>query len=378
MKLLIAGAGIRGKRIQKELQLYDLKAEAFIDSDKSKWEKQIVGIMCYPLDYFVSQEQACVVLVSPEHPDDLYITLCQHYSNVLKPEVTELILNSFYNAGYEHFFPIAHFYSLYPNASDICKLPDYARMDEMGKVNIPGIDLNLNVQKSYLDQMMKLYPKVPKWKNIDELSEYRFRMDNTSFVDGDAVALFCMLNILRPRHWIEVGSGWTSALTLDVNEYCLDNTVELTFIEPYADTLREVIKTSDHIHLIEKGLQEIEIDFFDQLEAGDVLFIDSTHVSKAQSDVNYLFFHILPRLKSGVIIHLHDIFFPFEYPHEWTKQGFVLNELFLLRSFLQYNEQFEILYFQNQMEKLYRIEMESAWPFEGGSIHGGSFWMRKK
>ena len=91
MKLLIAGAGIRGKRIQKELQLYDLKAEAFIDSDESKWEKKIDGIMCYPLDYFVSQEQACVVLVSPEHPDDLYITLCQHYSNVLKPEVTELI-----------------------------------------------------------------------------------------------------------------------------------------------------------------------------------------------------------------------------------------------------------------------------------------------
>ena len=319
-----------------------------------------------------------MVLVSLEHQYDLYITLCQHYSNVLKPEVTELILNSFYNAGYEHFFPIAHFYSLYPNASDICKLPDYARMDEMGKVNIPGIDLNLNVQKNYLDKMMELYPKVLRWKNMDEPSEYRFRMDNTSFADGDAVALFCMLNILRPRHWIEVGSGWTSALTLDVNEYCLDNAVELTFIEPYADTLREVIKTSDHIHLMEKGLQEIEIDFFDQLEAGDVLLIDSTHVSKAQSDINYLFFHILPRLKSGVIIHLHDIFFPFEYPHEWTKSGFVLNELFLLRSFLQYNDQFEILYFQNQMEKLYRTEMESAWPFEGGSIHGGSFWMRKK
>ena len=86
-------------------------------------------------------------------------------------------------------------------------------------------------------------------------------MDNTSFADGDAVALFCMLNILRSKHWIEVGSGWTSALTLDVNEYCLDNTVKLTFIEPYADTLREVIKTSDHIHLMEKGLQEIEIVF---------------------------------------------------------------------------------------------------------------------
>ena len=79
------------------------------------------------------------------------------------------------------------------------------------------------------------------------------------------------------------------------------------------------------------------------------MFVDSTHVSKTGSDVNYLFFEIIPRLNPGVIIHLHDIFYPFEYPHKWLKQGMVWNELFLLRSFLQYNDNYEILYFQNMI-----------------------------
>lgn len=114
------------------------------------------------------------------------------------------------------------------------------------------------------------------------------------------------------------------------------------------------------------------------MEQGDVLFIDSTHVSKPDSDVNYLFFEIFPRLPSEVITHLHDIFYPFEYPHQWVKKGMVWNELFLLRSFLQYNNNFEILYFQNMIEKVYRKEIEASWPIKSESIHGGSFWMRKK
>lgn len=378
MKILIAGAGMRGKQLKKTLTVYGLKAEAFIDNDTNKWETCIGGIGCFPVNYFARQEQSYIVFVSPKDTDELLECLYRYYSNVVSPKITDIILNSFYNVGYVDFYPIGHFYSLYPRVEDVCNLPDYARDDNYGSLNIPGIDLNCNVQKTYLDKMMRLYPDMLEWKNVNEESEYRFRLNNPSFTNGDVVALYGMLNILKPKRWIEVGSGWTSALTIDVNEYCLDNKVELTFIEPYADTLRQILKDTDNVNLIEKGLQEVELEVFDQLEDGDVLFVDSTHVSKPQSDVNYLFFNILPRLKSGVIIHLHDIFFPFEYPHEWIKRGFVLNELYLLRSFLQYNDKFEILYFQNQMEKLYRHEMEKCWPLENGVIHGGSFWMRKK
>lgn len=379
MKFVIAGAGIRGKKLEKALSLYGIKVTAFIDNDKNKWGKMIQGIPCFPIDYFATQAKDCIVLISPVNASDLHMALLQYYENVLNPELTKALLNGSYIAGYDDFYPIGHYYSLYPNAAEVCELPDYASLDESGLMEIPGINLNYEVQREYLNSMVQLYPQILRWDCPDESSDnYRFRIDNPAFTGGDIVALYCMLNIIKPKRWIEVGSGWTSALTLDVNEFCFNNKMELTFIEPYADVLRKITKASDHINLIEKGLQDIEEDFFDQLGEGDVLFIDSTHVSKTHSDVNYLFFNILPRLKSGVIIHLHDIFFPFEYPNAWIKQGFVLNELFLLRSFLQYNNSFEIIYFQNMMEKIHRNEMESAWPFPGRSIHGGSFWMRKK
>ena len=140
--------------------------------------------------------------------------------------------------------------------------------------------------------------------------------------------------------------------------------------------LKSLLKPTDNIKILDRGLQDIELSYFDILNEGDILFIDSTHVSKVNSDVNYLFFEILPRLKKGVYIHLHDIFYPFEYPKEWIYKGMIWNELYLLRAFLQNNNDYEIIFFQNMMmkthEKLYREE----WPFNH-SLHGGSFWMRK-
>lgn len=188
-----------------------------------------------------------------------------------------------------------------------------------------------------------------------------------------------MLNIIKPKRLIEVGSGYTSAMMLDINEYCLmyESQIDLTFIEPYPKLLNSLLKESDRINLVETELQAIDLKFFQVLEEGDILFIDSTHVSKTGSDVNYLFFEIIPRLNPGVIIHLHDIFYPFEYPHKWLKEGMVWNELFLLRSFLQYNNNYKILYFQNMIEKLYRVKLENAWPIKNETIHGGSFWMKK-
>lgn len=112
------------------------------------------------------------------------------------------------------------------------------------------------------------------------------------------------------------------------------------------------------------------------MEEGDVLFIDSIHVSKVGSDVNYLFFEISPRLKKGVYIHLHDIFYPFEYPKEWIFSGKVWNELYLLRAFLQNNYNYKILFFQNIMEKRHKDKFMEKWPLNA-PIHGGSIWLQK-
>ena len=100
-------------------------------------------------------------------------------------------------------------------------------------------------------------------------------------------------------------------------------------------------------NLRQQTLQSVGVEVFEELGRGDILFIDSTHVSKLGSDVNYLFFEILPRLRSGVRVHIHDVFFPFEYPPKWIAKGIAWNENYLLRGFLQYNDKFRIVLFNH-------------------------------
>ena len=158
------------------------------------------------------------------------------------------------------------------------------------------------------------------------------------------MGLFTMIQILRPSQVIEVGSGYTSAMLLDLNEIYMDKSMTLTFIEPYPEKLKELLKPDDDIKLLQQRLQDVPMEFFETLYSGDVLFIDSIHVSKEGSDVYYRFFEILPKLRRGVVVHLHDIFYPFTYPHDWVVNGRVWNETYLLRAFLQYNNDFEISY----------------------------------
>src|SRR5690606_8620162 len=95
----------------------------------------------------------------------------------------------------------------------------------------------------------------------------------------------------------------------------------------------------------------VPLAVFEELNAGDMLFIDSTHVAKTGSDVNYILFEILPRLKSGVLIHFHDIFYPFEYPRDWVFNGRNWNEVYFLKAFLMYNTTFEIKLFSHYLHK---------------------------
>jgi hypothetical protein len=123
-------------------------------------------------------------------------------------------------------------------------------------------------------------------------------------------------------------------------------------------------------------LQHVPLHIFDQLEPRDILLIDSTHVSKLDSDVNYIFFEILPRLKPGIVVHLHDIYAGFEYPDTWVKEGRAWNESYLLRAFLQYNEHFRILLFVSYMQNLHEVWFRQHMP-DTLLRKGGCFWMEK-
>jgi hypothetical protein len=173
-----------------------------------------------------------------------------------------------------------------------------------------------------------------------------------------------MIRHARPRRVIEVGSGHSSCALLDTNERFFNHSIACTFIEPYPQLLTSLIRDEDRdrITLLTRNLQDVDPAVFLELSANDILFIDSSHVSKTNSDVNRIFFEVLPRLKSGVYIHFHDIFYPFEYPKEWVYQGRAWNEAYVLRAFLQHNDRFEIQLFNSFLERFHRNTLAREMP----------------
>jgi hypothetical protein len=166
---------------------------------------------------------------------------------------------------------------------------------------------------------------------------------------------------------------------LDVNQIFFNNKINLTFIEPYADRLKSLLTDSDYnfCRIIEDGVQNVDKSMFNDLEEGDILFIDSSHVSKFGSDLNEIIFLILPLLNKGVIIHFHDIFFPFEQPKEWLKQGRYWNETYLLKAFLMNNNKYKIEFFNDYIWRFHRDKALESIPL-GEKNFGGSLWLTKK
>ncbi len=187
-----------------------------------------------------------------------------------------------------------------------------------------------------------------------------------------------MIRYLCPKQVIEVGSGMSSCLILDTQEIFLSNETKVTFIEPYPDLLKSKLKSKDlaRHRLLSQRLQDTPVAEFEKLEKNDILFIDSSHVSKTGSDINYLFFEILPKLKDGVYIHFHDIFYPFEYPEDWIQEERAWNEAYLLRSFLQFNSQFKIVFFNTFLQFFYEEEFSKYMP-NCLLNRGGSIWIQK-
>jgi predicted O-methyltransferase YrrM len=248
-----------------------------------------------------------------------------------------------------------HFYTPQNRIKD---LPENITLN--GDDGIPGVDLRAIQQLELLEKLAVNYPQInwPEEKRAD--SRYYFK--NDYFCYSDAVFLDLIMSHFRPKRIIEVGSGFSSALMLDANE---KNRIgaELTFVEPYpSERLEKLVSKSDHCTVIADFVQNVSTSIWETLEKNDILFIDSSHVSKFNSDVNDILFRILPVLKPGVIIHFHDIFFPFEYPLEWLKEGRSWNEAYMLRAFLQYNSQFNILIFPSLLELKYRSWFEQHMP----------------
>lgn len=244
-----------------------------------------------------------------------------------------------------------------------------------------GIDMNLPEQLRLLRAVFPKYKQEYNFPTAKTSIPHQYYFGNGSFGSVDAEVLHSMIRHFKPKRIIEIGSGYSTYLSANA---CLLNKqkdgfdTELIAVEPYAN---EVLKAGfpGLASLIKKPLEEIDLDFFSSLGVNDFLFIDSTHVLKIGGDVKYLYLEVLPRLKEGVFVHSHDVFFPWEYPKSWVVENhWFWTEQYLLQAFLAFNSAFEVLWSSQYMSHRYPTELGALFSSFRKESCPGSLWIKRK
>ncbi len=269
-------------------------------------------------------------------------------------------------------FPAGHYYSAIPDSDDLKRR---AEQIWAPRPSLSGVDMQIP------EQLALLHSLKPHLANLDYPVDAPLEPDRYYYMNGmfpvlDAEFLFGALCLFKPRRVIEVGSGFSSLVMADANRR-LGNRIDITCIEPYPRDFL-VAGVQGITRLLSSRLQDVDLSLFDQLESGDVLFIDSSHVCKTGSDVNLLFFEVLPRLKPGVYVHLHDIFLPDEYPKPWVlDEERSWSEQYLLHGFLMFNSQWRVVWMAHYMLSRHPEAVSAVFPRCPALGHGGSFWMQR-
>jgi hypothetical protein len=269
-----------------------------------------------------------------------------------------------------HVTPV-HYYSPIP---DTRTLPDSLWNQSPAH---PGIDFNEAGQLRYLRDVFPRYQEeYDLFPSAPTSVPYQFHFNNPAFDGTDALVLYCFVRHFRPRRVVEVGSGYSSRVSAQAAG--VNGDTQLICIEPYpAPELAQGFPGMTR--LITKPVQEVDLALFQSLAAGDILFIDSSHVVKCGSDVNFLFLQVIPSLQPGVLVHVHDIFLPDEFPQGWIKQQHLFwNEQYLLQAFLTFNSEFEIVFSNALMGKKHLADMQKTFPKSQPWWGGSSFWMRRR
>jgi len=247
---------------------------------------------------------------------------------------------------------------------------------------LAGVDLNEQGQLELLDEFAasfkEEYESFPRHRTE---VPWRFYLRNNFFGPVDAEALYCMIRRFKPRRIIEIGSGNSTMLAAQaalLNQQETGVECELTAIEPFPNPLLRA-GFPGLTRLESNKLEEVPLDRFTSLEENDILFIDSSHVLRIGGDVQYEFLEILPRLKPGVIVHVHDIMLPMDYDRKWVlEQCRFYTEQYLLQAFLALNDSFEVMLAAAFLASSHPADLQRAFSsFDPQMATPVSFWMRR-
>lgn len=244
--------------------------------------------------------------------------------------------------------------------------------------DLPGIDWNIPRQ---LELLAKL-------DFADEISSFvtprsgalEFRLGNESFESGDAEFLYQMIRYLKPHLVIEIGSGQS---TLIVHQALQKNAAEQSYRDPAEHICIEPfeagwLESAGLATVVRRRVEQVEPAVFQRLQRNDLLFIDSSHVIRPQGDVLTEYLSILPRLRDGVVVHIHDVFSPFDYPKEWVLDKMqIWNEQYVLEAFLSENRNWEILAALGLLKHSHYDSLRRVCPFLKPERAPGSFYIQR-
>lgn len=250
-----------------------------------------------------------------------------------------------------------HFYSPLPTLKDI----DPNHFTKLFACK--GVDFNFDVQNELLTEFLNVSAEYVPQKN-----------QGLSLVD--AFVLYAQIRRKKPNVMIEIGSGESTRIALKALNKNLEEGHDFRFraIEPYPPKYLESIN-DPRFELIISKVQDVEVSKFSD---ADILFIDSSHVSKLGSDVNYEILEIVPTLKQGCLVHWHDIFFPKEYPKEWMETGQQFwNESYMLHAFLSFNDSFKIRWSSKYLQTYKDELLKEKFSYYQSSHNLSSLWVER-
>lgn len=281
----------------------------------------------------------------------------------------------------QRFLPMrVHYYSPVPDIDDLRQRKVWQR-----KSDLPGVDFRPDQQVRLLRSLGTAYGAECNWPARSTGNPYEFFTENNSFSFGCAASLHTIIRYYGPRKVFEIGSGnssliFSGALARNAAE---GRIADYVVVDPYPSPLLQG-GLSCLTKIIPERVELMDVSLFEGLRENDVLFIDSGHTVRTGSDVNFLFLDVLPRLAPGVIVHVHDIGLPYEYPEVYfTNPSFRMfwTESYLLQAFLAFNSQFEVMLALNYLMSDQSLEFAQAFPAYDPTKHratSGSFWMRRR